>query len=88
MIEILVVHSSDYGNEIHVYVDGELVSPGDDLYIVEVDPGAGWTYEDWQESAKAAFERGTWPKFRTAVYGAYADPPSREYITGWPEEEE
>lgn len=88
MIEILMVHSSDYGTEIRVFKDGEdITHERGECYIVMVDAGAGWTYEEWQNSAQAAFEGGRWPQFCNAVFDAYRDPPSREYIEGWPEED-
>lgn len=87
MIEILIVRNPDSANDVQVFRDGVDVTNDNDVYIVEVDPGAGWTYEDWQESAKAAFEGGTWPKFRTAVMDAYCDPPGKQYIDNWPEED-
>lgn len=86
MIEILVVRDPDSADEIRVWQDGVELRPGDyaEFYV---DAGAGWEYEDWREAAEAADEGAMYPAVRVAVAAAYADPPGKKYIDGWPEED-
>ena len=86
MIEILVVRDPDSENDITVWIDGVEQDWRDGINIVQVDAGAGYTFEDWRETADA-WERddSISDDFRRAVKEAYLDPPGRQYIQGFKE---
>lgn len=84
-VEILVV-TGDEGNDFTIWVDGETETTAD-VIICEVDPGRGWLYDDWVESAVAAAATFKTEAAKQAVIAAYADPPGKKYIDGWPEED-
>lgn len=86
MIEILVVRDPDSYNEIRVWQNGIEVS--DVVAIVSVDAGAGYDYEDWRDNAAAAQLVLSSDAARTACRYAYDDPPGKQYIDGWPDEDE
>lgn len=88
MIEILVVRDPDGDDEIQAWHDGQPVA-WPEVRVVVVDAGRGHEYDDWQESAKDAFENiFQSPKACRAAFDAYADPPGKEYIEGWPYDED
>lgn len=84
MIEILVVRDPDGGDAIRVWRYGIEVTADADIIIV--DAGRGYNYADWIEAADYS-ARGLTPAAAEAVRIAYADPPGRKYIDGFPEED-
>lgn len=84
MIEVLVVRDPDMADEVTVWVDGIDVTL--EAAIVQVDPGAGWDYEDWTAAAAGAVAMVASPAAREAIAAAYADPPGKSYIDGYPQE--
>jgi len=82
-IEILHERDSDGGCELTVFVDGQRV---DNVHTVDIDPGRGYTREDWEESKTyvAGPEVDLTPAFRAAVLSSYDDA-SETYIDnrGW-----
>jgi hypothetical protein len=86
MIEILVVRDPDSADEITVWGNGFDITR--ECTVITVDAGAGWDYDDWRENAEAALATLSSDAACIAVDKAYADPPGREYIEDWPDEEE
>lgn len=85
MIEILVVRDPDGGDEIEIWEDGQPVG-FPQARVVVVDAGRGHDYDDWQETAKDAFENiFQSPKACRAAMAAFADPPGSKYIDGFPD---
>lgn len=66
-IEILVVRDPDDGNDVMVYVDGELRI----VTLETVDPGAGYSLSDWEAGTDALAQRTDYsPDFAQAVIDA------------------
>lgn len=85
MIEILVVRDPESADDMTVWVDG--VDVTNEAAFIYVDAGAGWDYEDWCESAAAHLAWPLSPKVFLAAQAAYDDPPGKQYIENWPEED-
>lgn len=91
-IEILHERDPDSGCDITVWVDGVEIAVGDDATwvhgipvqtdVVNIDPGAGHTSEDWDESRDfdVADERGRSFAFKSAVAQAYDQASDSKYI--------
>ena len=83
LIEILMIRDPDSATDIEVWLDGVKLDDSDPrLNVIDVDAGAGWAADDWQESMRCAVESCQTDGFRTAVATAYADPPGAKYIEG------
>jgi hypothetical protein len=78
VIEILVVRDPDGPNDVTVWLDGVDVTR--DAYIVEVDAGAGWVFDEWMEAALTAAADAKSRAARDAIRAAFASPPGPEYI--------
>lgn len=85
MIEVLVVRDPDMADQVTVWSNGVNVTA--EIVIVQVDPGAGWDYEAWTEAGSNAIDMATSPAARAAIVAAYADPPGKAYIDGYPQED-
>lgn len=84
MIEILVVRDPDSADEITVWRDGYEIT--EECLVAYVDPGAGWSFEDWRESADAQVTMMISDTARDAVAEAFFDPPQgHRYIEGFKE---
>lgn len=89
MIEILLVNSSDYGAELAVWIDGrQLDLADDDVRLVEIDAGRGYSFDDWIDGLTEDFFSKFSDEARPAIEDAYFHPPSSEYIEGFRERDE
>jgi hypothetical protein len=79
-LQILAVRDPDGDVTITAYLDGE-----HDVKTETVDPGRGYTVEEWQNSITDA-EALPPSQFRDDLTGALLDPPGTEFITGWQDE--
>jgi hypothetical protein len=86
VIEILMIRDPDSNVSITVWNDGTDIT--DECLVVEVDAGAGWEHAEWLESAEATAASMASDTARYAVEAAYADPPGKRYIDGWPEDDQ
>jgi hypothetical protein len=55
-IEIIVWRDPDSSNEVAVFVDGVAI---DNAEVINIDPGAGCSRSDWEESAAGAVAAAT-----------------------------
>lgn len=80
-IEVLHTRYPDDDCYVLVVIDGVPIKEAEITYV-DVDPGRGYTAEDWTESTdwEAQPERGHTPAFAAAVAGAYADGRESEYV--------
>lgn len=87
MIEILVVRDPDSDNQIEVWLDGDKLAWAE-YTLIEVDAGRGYDYADWLDNVRHVLADPVMSTgFHAAVEAAYADPPGKKYIDGWPEED-
>lgn len=77
-IEILHWRDPDSSCDIQVWIDGVEIR---DLVVENVDPGAGWEREDWDESTRAVTESSELSEpFKAAVLEARALAGESKYI--------
>lgn len=89
MIEILVVRDPDSPNEIAVFIDGEQVTDNTQCRVIDIDAGAGYSIDDWDDNARGTIqhlltERAS-DEFVRMVEESYSNPPGAEYIDGFTE---
>lgn len=82
-IDILHVRDPDSACDVRVFLDGEEQN-WQEVDVVDIDPGRGYTLEDWEENIAWAEDMPE-SAFRDAVMEAYGTPPGAEYIQGWSE---
>jgi len=80
-VEVLHARYPDEDCDVLVVIDG-IPQKEADITYVDVDPGRGYTAEDWNESTdwESQPERGHTPAFAAAVAGAYADGRDSKYV--------
>lgn len=85
-ITILHVRDPDGACNVTVFVDG-VEQNWQEVDMVDIDAGRGYTLEDWEENIAWAEQMPASP-LRDAVLEAYGNPPGSEYIVGWGDREE
>ena len=79
-IEILHDRNPDFACDVRVWVDGVELH---DFVVVDVDPGAGWTREMWDESTQDLTEATEMSEsFKTAALEAREGASESTYIDG------
>lgn len=79
-IEILHVRDSDSDCEMRVWIDGERV-PSEDVFIEDVDPGRGYTKEDWDENIEYTRNHENMsPDFKAAALAMLEGNADNKYI--------
>lgn len=77
-VEVLHERDPDSECNVRIWIDGVEAK----VDYVDIDPGRGYTYEDWDESRDCARSKlGRSDPFREAVDQAYADGRENKYIT-------
>lgn len=84
-IEIISVRDPDGGTYIQTFVDGAELSAG--VEIFEIDAGRGYEYSDWIEDLDSSLRAASSDAVRAALREAYMDPPGKDYIDHWPEDQ-
>src|SRR4051812_5886631 len=79
-VTILHVRDPDSACSMRVFLDGVEIESDE----INVDAGAGYDVDDWEENIVWAETLPESP-LRDAVLEAYVDPPGAEYISGWDE---
>lgn len=85
-VTILHVRDPDSACDVRVFIDG-VEQDWQDIGIVDVDAGRGYTLEDWNES-RAWAKKMPESALRDAVIEAYGDPPGAKYIDDWSDREQ
>lgn len=79
MIEILHVRDPDFACDMRVWVDGVEVT---EFHVGDVDPGAGYTVDDWDETtAEAGTDMNLSAAFRAAWLDVRTDYRDSRYVT-------
>jgi len=81
-LTILHVRDPDNACDVRIFTDDGVEIPWENIDTVDIDPGRGYTVEDWEESIAWAESMPESP-LRAAVLEAYGDPPGKGYIDGW-----
>ena len=88
MITVMVVRSPDYGDDIAVWDgDTEITNDKTRVHIAYVDAGRGYDYADWIDGIDGELAAVPHVVPRAALASVLADPPGKEYIDNWPEED-
>lgn len=90
-VDVLTVRDPDGGTNVTVFIGGV---PVREAVHHTIDAGAGWTYEDWQDSrasdlAEVAnfLPRDQYAQLFSALVDAWDNPPGDKYIDGWGEDD-
>lgn len=86
LIEILHTRDPDSGCEHTVFLNGVRYDQGVNLYIEDIDPGAGYTPDTWEERIKEARDNDAWsptPEFRELVIRTLEANKNSKYNLDW-----